>query len=71
MNCTCYTQKENVINGRHVWLYLIAAPIGHIIVVDYEEAADPKIVRKLFDENYEAAEKYFNTICRKKLAGLL
>ena len=71
MNATVFTQKENTINGYHVWLYLVSTPIGHIIVVDYEVAGEKNIVRKLFDENYEKAEAYFDSVCRKKLAGKL
>lgn len=69
MNATVYTQKENTINGRRIWLYLISAPIGHIIVVDYEVAGEKNIIRKLFDEDYEKAERYFDTICRKIISG--
>ena len=71
MNATVYTQKENIINGRHIWLYLISSPIGRIIVVDYEESGDPAIVRKLFNENYDKAEMYFDTVCRKIISGKL
>lgn len=71
MNATVYTQAENVINGRHVWLYLISSPIGNVAVVDYEEAGDPKIVRKIFDERYDKAEAYFDSVCRKIIGGKL
>lgn len=66
-----YCQRENVINGRHVWLFLVSSSIGNIVIVDYEEKNDPKIIRKLFDENYDKAERYFETVCMKKLKGVL
>ena len=56
MNATVYTQKENTISGRKVWLWLISSPIGNIVVVDYEQPTK-EIVRKIFDEHYEQAEK--------------
>lgn len=71
MNATVFTQKENTINDRKVWLYLISAPIGHIIVVDYEVAGEKNIVRKLFSEDYEKAERYFDSVCRRIIGGKL
>jgi hypothetical protein len=68
MNATVYTQRENTISGRKVWLYLISSPIGNIVVVDYEQPTK-EIVRKMFDENYEQAEKYFDNICKKIIGG--
>lgn len=66
-----YCQRENVINGRHIWFYLISSSIGNIAVVDYEGKDDPAITRKLFCEDYEKAERYFETICTKKIKGVL
>ena len=71
MNATVFTQKENTINDRKVWLYLISAPIGHIIVVDYEVAGEKNIIRKLFSEDYEKAEAYFDSVCRRIIGGKL
>lgn len=71
MNATVFTQKENSINGRKVWLYLISTPIGHIVVVDYEVAGEKNIIRKLFSEDYEKAERYFDTVCHRILSGKL
>lgn len=66
-----YCQRENVINGRHVWLFLISTSIGNIAVVDYEGKDDPAITRKLFCESYEKAERYFESVCTKKVRGVL
>ena len=63
-----YCQRENRINGRMAWLYLLQTSIGNIIAVEYEKP-DKEIFRKLFDEHYEQAEKYFETICMKMLTG--
>ena len=70
MEATVYTQQENTIDSRKVWLYLIASPIGNIAVVDYEQPSK-KIVRKVFSEDYDKAEKYFETICMKIIKGKL
>lgn len=64
-----YCQRENKINGRMAWLYLLQTSIGNIIVVEYEVPPGMEIKRKLFDEHYEQAEKYFETICMKMLTG--
>ena len=66
-----FCQRENVINGRHVWLFLISSSIGNIAIVDYEGKGDPAITRKLFAEDYEKAERYFETVCTKKVKGVL
>lgn len=66
-----YEQRSCVINGRHVWLYLIQSAIGNIAVVDYEVAGEMNIKRKLFEEHYDDAEKYFESVSRRMLAGKL
>ena len=63
-----YCQRENKISGRMAWLYLLQTSIGNIIAVEYEKP-DKEIIRKLFDEHYEQAEKYFETVCMKMLTG--
>lgn len=65
-----YCQKQNLINGRNVWLYLVSSSVGNISIVDYEETG-LEIKRKIYEEHYEDAEKYFDSICRKILAGKL
>lgn len=64
-----YCQRENVINGRHAWLWLIQTSIGNFAVVQYEHAGDPYIVEKIFREDYDKAEAYFETICKKMVSG--
>lgn len=61
-----FTERENTINGRRIWLYHISSPIGHIYVVDHEQSG-LEIKRKLFDADYEKAVKYFNKVCRQML----
>lgn len=63
-----YLQRENIINGRHIWLFLLATSIGNIAIVDYEQPTK-EIKRKLFDENYEKAEAYFESVCKKIISG--
>ena len=65
-----YCQRENTINGRKAWLYLLQTSIGNIVAVEYETPLPEKeIKRKLYDEHYEEAERYFETICKKMLTG--
>lgn len=66
-----YLQRSSVIDGRNVWLYLITSSIGNIAVVDYEVAGERNIKRKMFEEHYDDAEKYFETVSRKMLSGKL
>ena len=64
-----YCQRENTINGRKAWLYLLQTSIGNIVSVEYETLPEKEIKRKLYDEHYEEAERYFETICKKMLTG--
>lgn len=61
-----YLQRQNTINGRNVFFYLIQSAIGNICVVEYEDEKQ-ELKRKLFDEHYEKAETYFENVCRKIL----
>ena len=63
-----YIQKQNYINGRNVWLYLLSTSIGNIAVVDYEQPG-LEIKRKLFIESYDKAESYFDTVCHRIVSG--
>lgn len=63
-----HIQRQNYINGRNVWLYLLSSSIGNIAVVDYEQPG-LEIKRKLFDENYDKAEAYFEAVCHKIVSG--
>lgn len=66
-----YCQRENTINGRKAWLFLLNTSIGNIPIVEYEALPEKEIKRKLFDEHYGDAEKYFESVCRKMLSGKL
>ena len=65
-----YEQRHNKIGNRNVWLYLISTSIGNIAVVDYEEPG-LEIKRKLFVEQYDKAEAYFETVSAKIVRGKL
>lgn len=62
-------QEHAVINGRNIWLYLISTSIGNFAVVEYEKKGDPEIVSKIIENDYDKAVSYFQSICRKKIAG--
>ena len=63
-----HIQRQNYINRRNVWLYLLSSSIGNIAVVDYEQPG-LEIKRKLFIESYDKAEAYFETVCHKIVSG--
>lgn len=70
METTVCTKKENRINGRGVWHYVIDSSLGKINVVDYEQA-DMSIKRFLFNGQEEEAGKKFKAISTKMLNGKL
>ena len=63
-----YLQRKNEINGRIVMLYLITTGIGNIAVLDYEQK-DLSIKRKIFSDDYDKAEKNFETVCKRMIDG--
>lgn len=63
-----HLQRENIIDGRRIQFYLISTSIGNIAVVDYE-APTKEITRKLFQESYDKAEAYFESVCKKIVSG--
>lgn len=63
-----YEQKHAEINGRNVWHYLISTAIGNIHVVEFE-LESKELIRTLFDEDNDKAEKYFNYTCKKIIDG--
>ena len=65
-----YLQRKNTINGMDIYFYLIQTAIGNICAVEYEEPTK-ELKRKLFDEHYADAEKYFEKVCKKILNGKL
>lgn len=62
--CMYYTQHHAEINGIKVWHYLIDTPIAQVNIIAHETSHDGDITRKLFDGNYEKAERYYHKICR-------
>lgn len=60
--CMIYHQNHAEINGRNIWHWLIDSPVCQINIIGYE-TPDEEIKRKLFDGNYEKAERYYNKIC--------
>ena len=65
-----YLQRQNKIGNRNVWLYLISSAIGNFAVVDYEMPG-MEIKRRLFEENYDKAESYFESVSRRMVSGKL
>ena len=71
MEANIYTQHIATINGRNVAHYLVATSVGHINVIQYEKAKPyyPELETILIYEDYEKAEKKFNSICKQMLDG--
>lgn len=69
MEANFYEQEHCTIYGHGVWHYMIDCPIGHIHIVEWE-GKGMQIFRKYYESN-DAAEKYFQGICKKLLAGKL
>lgn len=63
-----FQQNHAEIRGRNVWHYLIDSGIGQINIIEFEMPGR-ELSRKIFDGNYEKAEKYFENTCRKILGG--
>lgn len=63
-----YEQKKATIDGRNIWMYLIATAIGNLFVVEFE-LYSKELVRKIFDGDLADAERYFNYTCKKILDG--
>lgn len=63
-----YTQRKTKVDGREVAFYLIQTSIGNIAIVDYEMPS-LEIKRKIFDENYDKAEAYYEAVVRKIVSG--
>ena len=63
-----YEQKKATINGRNIWMYLISTAIGNLFVVEFEMECK-ELVRKIFDEDLEKADKYFKTACKMMIDG--
>ena len=63
-----YEQKKATINGRNLWMYMIATAIGNLFVVEFEMQSK-EIVRKIFDEDLEKADKYFKAACKMMIDG--
>ena len=68
-----FCQAESKVNGRSVWRYLCATPIGNINIVEYEQGGQHmgEIIRFLFDENLEAAERKYAQIVKGIVSGKL
>lgn len=63
-------QRHNKLGHRNVWFYLISTSIGNIAVVDYEQPTQ-EIKRKMFEESYDKAERYFESVSAKIALGKL
>ena len=60
--------RDAMIDGRHVWLYVVSSPLAPIVFVEYEMPSH-EIVRRFFDANIEKAEAFFSRVCSKICAG--
>lgn len=63
-----YCQKQAEINGRHVWLYLVASSVGNIALLQHEDR-ELMIYTKLYFDDYDKAERDFVKACKLILDG--
>lgn len=68
MDARMYLQNTATINGRRVWLYLVDTDAGQINIVQYEKVG-LEIVTELIFNDWDKAERKFNTICKRMLDG--
>ena len=68
MEATLNTLAHSTVNGRGIWLYQIASPIGNIHIVDYEQR-DMSIKRTIYDEGESRAERKYTEIVKKIADG--
>lgn len=65
-----FTQNESKVNGRCVWHYMIATPIGNFSIVEYEQIGG-ELRRFMFDGRYEKAERKYAQIVKGIASGKL
>ena len=68
MEARMFTQNIATINGRNIGLYLIDTDLGQISLIQYE-MPDRCLKTELIYNDWDKAEKRFNTICKQMLDG--
>lgn len=68
MEARMFTQNTATINGRKISHFLIDTDIGQISVIQYEKPT-LEIVTELIYNDWDKAEKKFNSICKQILDG--
>lgn len=61
-------QQQAVINGRHVFLYLVSSGIGNIFVLQHEDKG-LLLYTKLYFNDLDKAERDFSKTCKLILDG--
>lgn len=66
MDCGFYIQAQSKVNGRGVWYYLIASPIGNFHIIEYE-TKDMSLKRFVYDDEdgLEKASRKYRSVIRK------
>lgn len=54
-----YCQNEEVINGHHIWHYVIRTSVGNINFIDYKDTPESEIEREVCGGDYFKALKWF------------
>ena len=68
MEARMFTQNIATINGRNIGQYLIDTDLGQISLIQYE-MPDRRLKTELIYNDWDKAEKRFNTICKQMLDG--
>lgn len=68
MEANLYTQSIATINGRNIGHYLVDTSVGQINVIQYEKPSR-EIETVLIYNDYDKAERKFNSICKQIVDG--
>ena len=66
--CMFSIMSHSTIYGGNVWVYEISTPIGERYIVQWEKNT-LELEEKYFGWNYNKADKYAVSVCKKILEG--
>lgn len=68
MDARMYLQNTATINGRNIWHYLVDTEVGQVNIIQCEKVG-LEIDTTLIFNDYEKAEKKFESVCRQVING--
>lgn len=65
-----FTHNESKVNGRGIWNYMVATPIGNFFIVEYELIGGyGELKRFMFDGDLEKADRKYVQIVKDIASG--